>query len=358
MKSKLQKFWPRIAPVVAVGVLAFAWPAASGPIALVAGVALIVAVFAAVHHAEHIAHSVGEPFGTLLLAVAVTTIEVALIVSIMLGGGTDKSALARDTVFAAVMLVCNGIVGLCLLSGGVRHHEQDFQVQGASGALAVLAALTTLTLVLPNYTLTTPGPVFTTSQLLFAGFVSLVLYGAFVFVQTVRHRGDFLTTSPDREPDGSHATGPVAPVLSSALLVVSLVAVVGLAKALTPVIEGVIYQAGAPKSFVGIVIAALVLLPESFAALNAARANRIQTSLNLALGSALASIGLTIPAVAIVAVSMDMPLTLGLGAMQQVFLALTLIVTMLTLGTGRTNVLQGTVHLVILAAFLFLAVIP
>ena len=189
----IQRIWPAAAPLAAMAVLALALSAgATGVIAAVSGVALIAAVFAAVHHAEEIAHAIGEPFGTLVLAVAVTTIEVALIVSLMLGGGTDKSALARDTVFAAVMLVCNGIIGLCLLSGGVRHHEQDFRVQGASGALAVLAALTTLTLVLPNYTVTTSGPVFTTSQLLFAGLVSLVLYGAFVFVQTVRHRDDFL----------------------------------------------------------------------------------------------------------------------------------------------------------------------
>lgn len=345
--------------MAAILILALSWPAVSGPLALASAIALIVAVFAAVHHAEAIAHAVGEPFGTLVLAVAVTTIEVALIVSIMLGGGTDKSALARDTVFAAVMLVCNGIIGLCLLSGGVRHHEQDFRVQGASGALAVLAALTTLTLVLPNYTVTTSGPVFTSSQLIFAGCVSLVLYGAFVFVQTIRHRGDFLADAGAQDAATAHgAAGWRGLFASTGLLILSLVAVVGLAKALTPIIENAVDDLGAPKSFVGIVIAALVLLPESFAALNAARANRLQTSLNLALGSALASIGLTIPAVALVAVVIDMPLTLGLGSMQQVFLALTLIVTVLTLGTGRTNVLQGTVHLVILATFLFLAVVP
>ena len=355
------RHWSLAAPLAAVAALGVAWPAASGPIAVLAGVALVAAVFAAVHHAEEIAHAIGEPFGTLVLALAVTTIEVALIVSVMLGGGPDKAALPRDTVFAVVMLVCNGIIGLCLLFGSVRHHEQDFVVQGANAALAVLAALTVLTLVLPNYTVTTPGPVFNTSQLLFAGFVSLVLYGAFVFVQTVRHRDDFLA------PVAANATGNAPQhvttsrrslIIASVLLIVALVAVVGLAKSLTPVIEAAVDRLGAPRALVGIVIAALVLLPESFAALNAARANRLQTSLNLALGSALASIGLTIPAVAVVSVAIGLPLTLGLAAMQQAFLALTLIVCVLTLGTGRTNVMQGTVHLVILAAYLFLAVVP
>ena len=352
--------WPVAAPPAALAILLLAWPAAYGLVAVLAGLALIAAVFAAVHHAEDIAHAIGEPFGTLVLALAVTTIEVALIVSIMLGGGPDKAALPRDTVFAVFMLVCNGIVGLCLLLGGVRHHEQDFVVQGARGALAVLAAMTVLTLVMPNYTVTTPGPVFTASQLLFAGLVSLILYSAFVFVQTVRHRDDFLSPVLDDEPE-VHTPAAVSGgslALSSALLVLALVGVVGLAKVLTPIIEQGVDRFGAPRAFVGIVIAALVLLPESFAALNAARANRLQTSLNLALGSALATIGLTIPAVAFVSVVISLPLTLGLGAMQQAFLALTLLVSALTLGTGRTNVLLGTVHLVILATYLFLAVVP
>lgn len=322
----------------------------------VAAVALIATVFAAVYHAELVAHRVGEPFGTLVLAVAVTVIEVALVVSVMLGGGPEKAALARDTVFAAVMLVCNGVVGTCLLAGGMQHRAQGFQLQGASGALAVLTALTTLTLVLPNFTTTTPGPVFTTSQLAFVGVVSLVLYGVFVFVQTVRHPDDFLEDSAN----DAHAAPPStrATLVSAVLLVAALAAVVGLAKSLSPAMEAGLAWGGAPKSVIGVVIAALVLLPEALAALRAARANRLQTSLNLALGSALASIGLTIPAVAAVSVVLGTPLTLGLGAKEEVLLALTLLVSVLTLGTGRTTVLQGAVHLVILAVFLFLAVVP
>ena len=337
-------FWP-LAACAALAGTAFmgldAW------LVGIAAVALIATVFAAVYHAELVAHRVGEPFGTLVLAVAVTVIEVALVVSVMLGGGPDKAALARDTVFAAVMLVCNGVVGMCLLVGGVQHRAQGFQLQGASGALAVLTALTTLTLVLPNFTTTTPGPVFTPSQLAFVGVVSLALYGVFVFVQTVRHPDDFLEDGADDAHEAPPSTR--AALASAALLVAALAAVVGLAKALSPAMEAGLAWAGAPKSVIGVVIAALVLLPEALAALRAAGANRLQTSLNLALGSALASIGLTIPAVAAVSVALGTPLTLGLGQKEEVLLALTLLVSVLTLGTGRTTVLQGAVHLVILA---------
>jgi Ca2+:H+ antiporter len=329
-----------------------------GVLAAVAGAALIATVFAAVYHAEVVAHRIGEPFGTLVLAVAVTVIEVALIVSIMIGAAADKAGLARDTVFAAVMIVCNGIVGLCLLSGGIRHHEQGFQVQGANVALAVLAALTTLTLILPNVTTSVAGPVFSTSQLIFAGTASLILYGSFVFVQTVRHRDYFLPAAGGNEE--AHAPPPSSrtALVSAGLLLAALIAVVGLAKALTPTLEIGVARLGAPESVVGIVIAALVLLPEGLAALRAARANRLQTSLNLALGSALASIGLTIPTVAVVSIALRQPLELGLGMKEEVLLALTLFVGLVTLGTGRTTVLQGIVHMVIFAAFVSLAAVP
>lgn len=346
--------WPSLAWVI----LAAAAPGGMGSVlAAAAGTGLVLTVFAAVYHAEVVAHRVGEPFGTLVLAVAVTVIEVALIVSVMIGSAGDKSGLARDTVFAAVMIICNGLVGLCLVVGGVRHYEQGFQALGAAAALAVLAALVTLTLVLPNFTTSAPGPLYTPPQLIFAGIVSLVLYGAFVFVQTVRHRGYFLTDFEEDEAHGAPPSGSVA-LLSFALLLISLVAVVALAKALTPTVEAGIDRFGAPKAVVGVIIAALVLLPESLAALRAARLNRLQASMNLALGSALASIGLTIPTVAFVSIALAQPLALGLGAREEVLLAVTLFVAVLTLGTGRTTVLQGVVHLVILATFLFFTVVP
>ena len=359
LRAARMPWWAWTWPLAACGVLAAAFAIGmNSALIAAAGVVLIAAVFAAVYHAELIAHRIGEPFGSLVLALAVTVIEVALIVSVMLGGGAGSESLARDTVFAAVMIILNGVVGLSLLIGGVSHHEQGFQAQGANAALAVLAALLTLSLVLPNFTTSTIGPEFSVSQLEFASVVSLVLYFTFLFVQTVRHRDYFLTKV---DGDGEvHAARPsvVAALVSVVLLLVSLVSVVGLAKALTPAVDVGIDRLGAPKAVVGIVIAAVVLLPEGMAALRAARLNRLQTSMNLALGSALASISLTIPAVAVVSVFLGTPLALGLDAKEEVLLSLTLLVSVMTLGTGRTTVLQGAVHLVILAVFLFLAIVP
>ena len=324
----------------------------------VAGVVLLATVFAAVYHAEVVAHRVGEPFGTLILALAVTVIETALIVLVMIAAPAEKAGLARDTVFAAVMIVCNGIVGACLLWGGVRHHEQGFQPQGASAALAVLVALTSLTMVLPNLAAPELGPLYNTPQLIFAGLVSLVLYFAFVFVQTVRHRDYFLPVTGLNPEEHEAPPNNRTTALSAVLLVVSLAAVVGLGKALTPALERGIDFLQVPKAVVGVIIAALVLLPEAVAAIKAARSNRLQTSLNLALGSALATIGLTIPAVAAVSIVMGYRLELGLDEKEQGLLAVTLLLGVITLGTGRTTVLQGIVHLVIFAAFLFFAVVP
>ena len=328
-----------------------------GVILALVGVALAALVFAAVHHAEVVAHRVGEPFGTLVLAVAVTVIEVALIVSVMLTSGPEKAGLARDTVFAAVMIVCNGIVGICLLVGGIRHREQDFQARGAAATLAVLASLSVLTLVMPNFTTTREGPLLSSSQLAFAGVSSLVLYGVFVFVQSVRHRDYFLAATPD---ESVHAEPPsvMQALLSGLLLLVCLVAVVLLAKLLSPTVETAVQNIGAPAAVVGIVIAALVLLPEGLAAVRAARADRLQNSLNLALGSALASIGLTIPVVAAVFLWTGQPLVLGINGKEMVMLALTLLVGTLTLSSGRTTILQGAVHLSLFAAYLFLSFAP
>jgi Ca2+:H+ antiporter len=354
------KAWWRLAvPFAACAVLAAAWGRAPGPAFLaLTGAALVAAVLVAVHHAEVVAHRVGEPFGTLILAVAVTVIELALIVSLMLARGPAADTLARDTVFATVMIVCNGVVGGCLLVGSLRHHVVEFRVQGASPALSVLAALTTLTLVLPTLTTTTPGPSFSPSQLVFAGVMSLVLYGVFVFIQTVRHRDYFLPVGVDDEEQ--HATPPSGRVAlaSLGLLLVCLAAVVGLAKTLAPGIQAGVAAAGAPAAVAGIAIALLVLLPETWAALRAARRNRMQTSLNLALGSALATIGLTIPAVAALSLLLGLPLSLGLPAKETALLVLTLLISTLSLASGRATIMQGAVHLVLFAVFLFLAVVP
>jgi Ca2+:H+ antiporter len=353
------QWWTWTWPVLAYAVLLIAIVAGSHAIVSgAAGFVLLATVFAAVYHAEVVAHRIGEPFGTLVLALAVTVIETALIVSVMIAAPADNAGLARDTVFSAVMIVCNGIVGLCLLVGAARHHEQGFQLQGASAALAVLAALTILTLVEPNFAAPELGSRYSTPQLVFAAIVSLVLYGAFVFVQTVRHRDYFLPIQADHEEEHAARPSNAKAVVSAGLLVISLVVIVGLAKVLTPTVELGIAYLGVPKAVVGIVIAAVVLLPEGLAALNAAQANRLQTSLNLALGSALATIGLTIPAVAAVSLAIGQPLELGLSAKDEVLLALTLLLGVITLGTGRTTILQGIVHLVIFAAFVLFAMVP
>jgi len=349
--------WPVAIPVAACIVLAATWGRIGALLLTVVAITLIAAVFAAVHHAEVVANRVGEPYGTLVLALAVTVIEVALIVSMTLSGGAQASELARDTVFATVMLVCNGVVGFCVLAGSLRHHVLDFRVEGTAPALSVLAALTALTLVLPNYTLTTPGPAYSPAQLAFAGVMSLVLYGVFVFVQTVRHRDYFV---PAGAADEEHAPAPARglALASAGLLLLAFVAVVGLAKTLSPGIRAAVDAARAPAPVVGIAIALIVLLPETFAALRAALRNRMQTSLNLALGSALATIGLTIPVVAAVAIAMDLPLALGLPAKETALLALTLLIATTTLASGRATLLQAAVHLTVFAAFLFLAVVP
>lgn len=350
--------WTWISPIV--GALLLFGAKMGGPFNFVLAAGLIACVLAAVHHAEVVAHKIGEPYGTLVLAVAVTVIEVSLIVSLMLSSGPSGAGLARDTVFAAIMIILNGLVGLCLLLGAARHLEQRYGQAGVSAALATLAALAVLTLVLPNYTTSTPGPAYSNSQLAFVGLVSLVLYGTFVLVQTVRHRDYFLPTGSAAHDEDAHAAPPTAMAawVSLGLLLVALIAVVLLAKALAPTIEAAVANAGAPKAVVGVIIAALVLLPESLAAVRAARADRLQTSLNLALGSALASIGLTIPVVAVVSLFMGWPLSLGLDAKGMVLLMLTLLVTTLSLATGRTTVLQGVVHLVLFAVYLFTTIVP
>ena len=352
--------WTWLIPAFSLALLIGGIVAGVGSLlALACTAVLMAAVVTAVHHAEVVAHRLGEPFGTLVLAVAVTVIEVSLILSIMLAGGPDAAALPRDTIYAAVMIICNGVVGLCVLVGGLAHHEQSFRVEGASAGLAALIALSALALVLPVFTITTPGPMYNTAQLEFAAVTSAVLWAVYVFIQTVRHREYFLPPNDATVPE-AHAEPPTSlkAWVSFGLLVVSLVAVVGLAKLISPFIEQAVAKAGAPKAVIGIVIAMLVLLPETWAAVRAAHANRLQTSMNLALGSALASIGLTIPVVAVASIVLEIPLVLGLDPKGLVMLALTFLLAAVTLGTGRTHIMQGAVHLVVFAAFLFLAFVP
>jgi Ca2+:H+ antiporter len=356
--------WTALLPAAAGLMLALKFahvvPAEAVSVQAISALLLGTCVFAAVHHAEVLAMRLGEPYGSILLAVAVTTIEVALIVSLMLSDPTRSGGVARDAVFAAVMIVLNGVIGVSLVIGGLRHHEQYFQLQGAASALAVLGTLAVITLMLPVFTLSTRGLTYAPVQLLVVGIASLALWCMFLLAQTRLHRDYFLEA---RDGPGAEAfphdrpPGRIA-LLSFGLLLLSLVAVVLLAKLLTPALDRGIEAAGLPPGFVGVVIATLVLLPESIAALRSAAVNRLQNSMNLALGSAIASIGLTIPIVAAVALALGKPLDLGLSAANMTLLMLTLFASTLTLGTGRTTVLHGTIHLVIFAVFLLISAVP
>ncbi|GAA0394889.1 ionic transporter y4hA [Streptomyces luteireticuli] len=366
MKTRFRSLaahWPTAVPAIAFVILALTWGSSlnGGMVALV-GCALAGAVLAAVHHAEVIAHRVGEPFGSLVLALAVTVIEVALIVTLMADGGDKSSSLARDTVFAAVMITCNGIVGLSLLVGALRRKVAVFNPEGTGAAFGTVATIAGLSLALPTFTTSTPGPRFSPPQLVFAALAALILYGLFVATQTIRHRDYFLPVTAEGEviDTDDHADPPSTrtALVSLGLLALALVSVVGLAKGVSPAIESAVAAAGLPASVVGVVIALLVLLPETIAAVRAARRDRVQTSLNLGLGSAMASIGLTIPAVAVASVWMEGPLVLGLGASHMVLLALTVVVGTLTVIPGRATVLQGGVHLALLGAYVVLAVSP
>ncbi len=325
------------------------------------GITLIGAVLSAVHHAEVIAHKTGEPYGTLVLSISVTIIEVSLIISMMLTGHEGSEFIARDAVFATVMIVINGVIGLCIFVGGLTHHEMSFRNEGTNSALAVLTALATFILVMPIVTVSTPGPDFTKSQLAFAGIASFALYIAFLFFQTVSHRDYYLPKTEDKKTDSNfHALKPsnLKTGVSGVLLIISLIVVVGLAELLSPAIERGVAAAGAPKTIVGIAIALLVLLPEGFAAVRAAKANRLQSSLNLALGSALASIGLTIPTVAAIAIFFNLPLSLGISDLNMVLMYLSFFIGALTLAIGRTTLLQGIVHVIIFLEYLFLSLVP
>ncbi len=358
--------WAWIVPLLAAALVAMKLfhivPSDDTYVLVLAGLFLGATVFAAVHHAEVLALKLGEPFGSILLAVAVTVIEAGLIVSIMLAGAEGSERVARDTVFAAVMIVLNGVVGLCLVLGAGKHFEQAFQLQGAASALAVLGTLATLALILPNFVVAASGPSYSILQLEGIGLMSLVLWCVFVFVQTVKHRDYFLDARTDddsgKASDSDSAPTLLITLLSLVLLVVSLAAVVLLAKTLSYPVDAAIAAAGLPKAFVGVVIALIVLMPEGLAAIKSALRNRLQNSINLALGSAIASIGLTIPVVAVVSIVLNRQIALGVSPTDMTLLILTLYIAALTLGTGRTTVLQGAVHLVIFAAFMLVSAVP
>jgi Ca2+:H+ antiporter len=325
---------------------------------IIASVLLMFCVMSAVHHSEIIAYRVGEPFGTIILAVSITIIEVAIIISLMATGGEMYASFARDTVYAAVMLILNGIVGLSLFLGGRKHHTQTFSPHSVKIALVSLVSIVAFAMILPTFTNSEAGPYYTERQLLFEIIACLVIYTAFITAQTNRHREYFISEDADTSTNHKDSISNSALAISVVFLLISLIIVVLLAKSLSPQIELLLVSNGLPKSLVGIIIAGVILLPEGIAAVNAARNNKLQTSLNLSLGSALASIGLTIPAVSIASYIYDFPLILGLDILPIILLVISIFTVMLSLIGGRSNSVYGVVLLVNLLAYVFLTINP
>ncbi|MBM4267880.1 MAG: calcium:proton antiporter [Deltaproteobacteria bacterium] len=317
---------------------------------------ILLAALATVRHAEVLATRLGEPFGTLILTLSVTTIEVLMVSAVMLTGA-DQPELARDTMYSVVMIVLNGLVGLSLLLGGLRHHEQEYNLQGANAFLALILPLAVLTLILPRYTRATPGPILSSTQELFLMAVALGLYAVFLAVQTVRHRSYFTASAAGSE-ESEHASEHGASTLPTAahglLLLAYLVPVVLLSEELGIPLERSVEALEAPQALTGMLVALLILAPEGVAALRASLANQLQRAVNVALGSAAATIGLTVPAVLAVSLWTGKPVVLGLDDDETVMLALTLLVSVVTFSSGRTNVLQGAVHVVLFLAYVLL----
>ncbi|MBW8362452.1 MAG: ionic transporter y4hA [Kaistella sp.] len=358
MKPKDFLHWSVLVPIIS-SVFYLAGFLTNTVFANITGAVLLFAtVLAAVHHAEVVAHKVGEPFGTIILAICITVLEVGLIISFMLSGGEGAMTYARDTIFAAVMIILNGILGICIWVGSRKYKEQFFITNSATTYLVSLVAILVLTLILPNYTSSIRGPFYTEPQLIFVSLACLVIYGSFLMLQTVRHRNYFIVAEEDNAAHEADPPSNAKMFISLLLLIICLAAVIFMAKGLSPVIEGFVENIGAPRALVGVIIASVVLLPEGLAAIRAAQNNQIQSSINLGLGSALASVGLTIPAVSVVCIIYDIPFVLGLDMKSIILLALSVFIVMLSLSRGKTNHLYGTVLLVNLAAYIFTVIVP
>lgn len=345
--------WTYVLPIVAWIFYLLAPDGGGFIVNLLAIFALIVGVLSAVHHAEVVANRVGEPYGTIILAMAVTLLEASIIVSLMLAGGAGADTYARDTLFAAVMLILNGILGISMLVGAVKFKEQSFETKSVTIALVSLVSILVIALILPNFTTSTKGPTYSGPQLIAVAISCLVIYGSFLFTQTIRHRNYFQAGASGEEEVVTRTEA----LISVGMLLACLGVVVLLAKDLSPVIELGIAEAGLPTALVGVAIAAIILLPEGIAAIRSATRNQYQTSINLALGSALASVGLSIPTVTIICTLMDLPLILGLDNKSIVLLGLSVFTVMLSLNKGRTNGLYATVLLVNLVMYIVLVIL-
>ena len=357
--------WPLALAVVALAapLLGHGWMASAlnqpvWLVALLAGICgvILVAAIAIVRHADELAHRLGEPAGTLLLTLAITGLEVTMVAFVM-STGAPKPTLARDTMFAVVMLVLNGFLGLALLLGGLRHHEQRYNLQSANAFLVMILPLTVLGLILPDFTQSTVGPTLSKFQMAFLSIMSVGIYGVFLFVQNRRHRGFFMMpeeAAEEKAPELAHHPTAHSTVYHAVMLGLYGLPLVLLAKQMAAPLDAIVFKLGAPPALGGFVMALLVLTPESIAAIRAALANHLQRSVNVLLGSVLASIGLTIPLVITVSLVTGRTLILGVDPAGIVMLVLTLLTSILTFSLPRTNVLLGCVHLLLFGAYFML----
>ena len=367
LPSSLRREWSLVPSLVTIAVFTFFGPSLlvdlSDPLWLALMLSwlftvILLSTFAVVRHAEHLAMKLGEPVGTLVLTLAVTGIEVMMISAVMLSGKGNAS-LARDAMFAVIMIVLNGMVGCSLLLGGLRYHEQTYNLQGANAFLAVIVPLTVLGLVLPNFTLSSPGPTFSRLQAAFLALMSIALYGVFLAIQNSRHRDYFIEPHAGEILENTARRDLVADEQRSVtyhalLLGANLLPVLLLAKQLALPINYAIHELHAPSALGGLLVSVLVLSPESLGAARAALANQLQRSVNLLLGSVLASISLTIPAILAIGFMTSRSIVLGLDAVDMTLLLLTLGVSTLTFASARTNVLLGAVHLLLFLAYFML----
>jgi Ca2+:H+ antiporter len=340
--------------------------AQSTPLTLVLFVWLFVAIlwgaFGVVRHAEYLADKLGEPYGTLILTLSVTIIEVAFIITAVVNA-SESSPIVRDAVFAVVMIMINGTIGLCLLLGGLKHHEQEYNLPGASAFLGVAIPLAALTLVLPNFTVRSAGPTLSPPQAIVIAILILSLYGVFLAMQTRRYRSFFEDPKKAKKelleevPDPSHAS-PHSTGFHGAILVATLLPAVYLTEELGQIVERAVGALGAPSAIVGVIVAVLVLAPEMMGAVQATLRNQLQRAVNISLGSVLATIGLAVPVVLTIGLFADRSIILGVGPESLVLLGVTFLVSVLTFGGARTNMLQGATHLVLFIVFLTLIFHP
>lgn len=320
------------------------------------------AAFGVVHEAEVLAEALGEPLGTLLLTLSIIIIEVALISAVMLGT-KGVETLGRDTMFAVLMIVLNGVVGLGLLIGGLRHHQQSYNLQGASAYLALILPLTTIALVLPNFTTSTDGGTLSVTQSVFFSLFTIGLYGLFLWLQTGRHKGFFKPTGDESdaaaEPEPAHEKVPPKVIWRHvALLLANILPIVILSKSLAKLLDSGITALGAPTALGGVIIAVIVLMPEAITAVRAVSANHLTRAINLCLGAATSTLGLTVPAVLLIGLATGQSVVLGLSPANMVLLAITLALNMLTFSGSRTTMLEGAVHLSLFAVFMVLVFSP